>query len=82
MCLYLLDGQVVDVENHPMTQRNQAEFAEAEVDIRDFAKFSYCSLLNPSRVICCKLSLTVFIAPKHSIDLQLLGFVLVNVNRH
>ncbi|KAL2912765.1 Checkpoint protein hus1 [Polyrhizophydium stewartii] len=48
-----LDPTQVDVATHPSTGRSRTEFAEAEVDIRDFIKFVQCYQLHPSKILCC-----------------------------
>eukprot|EP00842_Homolaphlyctis_polyrhiza_P001539 jgi/Hompol1/2386/HPOL_001444-RA len=49
----LLDPDQVDVSTHPSTGRNKSDFAEAEIDIRDFIKFVQCYQLHPSKILCC-----------------------------
>ncbi|KAJ8323358.1 hypothetical protein BDEG_22709 [Batrachochytrium dendrobatidis JEL423] len=49
----ILDPVQVDVLTCASTNRNKAEFAEVEVDIRDFIKFVQCYQLHPSKILCC-----------------------------
>ncbi|KAH9266748.1 hypothetical protein BASA84_001000 [Batrachochytrium salamandrivorans] len=49
----LIDPMQADALTCASTFRNKAEFAEVEVDIRDFIKFAQCYQLHPSKILCC-----------------------------